>query len=68
MKKITALLLIALLGLSMAACGAAEPAPAKEEAPQQAAEPEVVHVPYIRCPHCGKEIDVFVKPREEQQA
>ena len=31
-------------------------------------EPEVVHVPYIRCPHCGKEIDVFVKPREEQQA
>ena len=40
MKKITALLLIALLGLSMAACGAAEPAPAKEEAPQQAAEPE----------------------------
>lgn len=36
--------------------------------PQQATEPEVVHVPYIRCPHCGKEIDVFVKPREEQQA
>ena len=36
--------------------------------PQQTAEPEVVHVPYIRCPHCGKEIDVFVKPREEQQA
>jgi transcriptional regulator with XRE-family HTH domain len=36
--------------------------------PQQTAEPEVVHVPYIRCPHCGKEIDVFVKSREEQQA
>ena len=40
MKKITALLLIALLSLSLAACGAAEPAPAKEEAPQQAAAPE----------------------------
>ena len=34
---------------------------------QSLAEPEMVFVPYIRCPHCGKEIDMYVKPREEHQ-
>ena len=30
-------------------------------------EQPVAYVPYIRCPHCGKEIDLYIKPREEHQ-
>ena len=32
-----------------------------------AEEQPVAYVPYIRCPHCGKEIDLYVKAREEHQ-
>ena len=34
----------------------------EQTAPQ---EPQVMYVPYLRCPHCGKEIDLYVKAHEE---
>ena len=30
-------------------------------------EQPVAYIPYIRRPHCGKEIDLYIKPREEHQ-
>ena len=30
-------------------------------------EQPVAYIPYIRCPRCGKEIDLYIKPREEHQ-
>ena len=68
MKKITALLLIALLSLSLAACGAAEPAPAKEEAPQQAAAPETAaeaEPPAAEAP--AEEAETAALPGEAQE-
>lgn len=35
--------------------------PAEVEAEYHAA-PKVEYVPYLRCPHCGKEIELFARP------
>ena len=38
-----------------------------DDTEQVLAEPQPVYIPFIRCPHCGKEIDLYVKAREEHQ-
>ncbi len=67
MKKIVAMILLALLSLSLAACGGAAPAPAKEEAPQQATQAETPAEPAAEpeAPAAEPEAPAEESPEEE---